>query len=156
MKLLDIKAAQSDDAGERLVGDFFARLAAEDGPGAGRLVPDGFLWFGRPVGAAEWKKPSFAAYLRTEPMQHENVRALPPDLLPHLDGDPEEIFAGPMSEDDRVYLVDVQRSARVVTCAAVVRGGPQPTLRRVFEPDALAAALSRFGASSPPDGGQGA
>lgn len=148
MKLLDLRRAQgADDPGAALVERFFARLCAEDGAGAGRLAAPRAEWFGRAVEAQEWSSAAFTEYLRAEPMTCASIRAVPEDLLAYLRRGSEATFDGPLDPNDAVYLADVRRGARTVTCGLVLRD-VQGELRvaRVFEPSALADALRGFGA----------
>lgn len=144
MKLLDLKAMSgATEVGARRVAVFFGCLAAKDGEGAGRWAGPGFRWFGAPVSGAQWSGPAFLAYLEAEPLRYDGVRAVPADLVRHLEGSGEDLYDGSLNSGEVVYLVDVIRGTRKVTCGVVVDPKGARVLR-VFDPEALAAALRRF------------
>lgn len=146
MKRHELGAPRREEEGARVVRRFFARLAAQDGAGAGRLAGEGFMWIGRLVAQEDWRGPSFGAYLREQPMKCEGVRALPRQLQAHLPDAP-DLYGGALEAEDGVFLVDIKRQGHSVTVGVVVRpSGGRDRIVRVFEPEALAAALAELGA----------
>jgi len=144
MKRHELTAESSRD-GAKVVRRFFACLKEQQGAAAGRLVVEGFRWFGREVSRQDWRGPTFAAYLRDEPMSFQEIRAIPIDLLQHL-GPLEPLCDGPLGPDQSLFLVDVQRRGQDVTAGVVVRQDKgRARLMRVFEPEALAQALTQLG-----------
>lgn len=138
-------SAESFGEGAKVVRRFFACLKDEQGAAAGRLAVEGFRWFGREVSQQDWRGPTFAAYLREQAMSFQEIRPIPMDLLEHL-GPLEPLCDGPLGPEHSLFLVDVQRSDAAVTAGVVVgKHKGRARLMRVFEPEALAQALTQLG-----------
>lgn len=135
------RAAERADRDRRAVLAFFTAFASARFEAAREKTAPGFTWFGKAINAADWTGDKLKRYVADAALTAQTAREVPADIVDRwVRADAERLCDGALDAEDSLVLVDIDRGGASSTCGVVVTRDAR--VRRVFDPEALRAALA--------------
>ncbi len=138
------RAAERADRDRRAVLGFFTAFASARFEAAQEKTAPGVSWFGKVITSADWAGDKLKRYVADAALAAHAAREVPADIVDRwVRPDAERLCDGALDAEDSVLLVDIDRAGATSTCGVVVTSDAR--VRRVFDPEALRAALANAG-----------